>query len=117
MVRLTGEELRRVLPLVRKVFPRYRGRKVYVTVFRPHVLQTWWDGGSKSDYAEIGPDGVRVTRTWHPLFDGRMVNPPVYHLPQGHILLELSHFHGTETVRIHVHPEDWETWKLPGGGS
>jgi len=72
-------------------------------------LHTWWDGGSKSNYVLIGPNGIAQSHTWHPMFDGGMSVPPSFDLPVGHILVEHETFCGKDAgITIWARPEDWQ---------
>lgn len=72
---LTTIELRQhpdMQRLVRTAFPDYRKRRAFVSVFHPTRINSYWDGGSRDEFAIVEiATGTRkaLPTTTHPYFD------------------------------------------------
>jgi hypothetical protein len=99
-----------VKDIVKRAFPEYRGRTVKMAIWYDQMLYTWWNEGSKSEYAlfDMADGNLRgVTHTFHPLYDAGITVPPKFALPENHILVEHRIFCGKDVgITIWVRPEN-----------
>ena len=99
-------------PLVKKIknacFPDYKGRKFRVSTHIPKTLDSYWDGGSKEEYAffDVANGKVLHVSTNHPMFEAD--NPRnLSQLPLGVILVNHTYFCGHDLgLTFYVNEDD-----------
>ena len=69
---VTQKEAPEVFRVVRAAFPDYRKKKVAVEVFGPHRINSYWGGGSRSEYCLVDLSTMQrkpLPTSTHPFFD------------------------------------------------
>jgi hypothetical protein len=98
-----------VRAIVQATFPGYRGKKFKLSTTPPSVLRSYWDGGSKTDYAFfcLPTQGTAPVATNHPFFNaGNPTNLPDG-LPRGIVLVAHTISCGKDMgITIYANPAD-----------
>lgn len=109
------------LPLLKRLFPTYKGRTVYLCEGETCQITDYWDEGSRAysmlfdPYSPTG--GALSLMTWPRLFSQQVAGNP-YHATMGSLTLEPGialaehQFSGTrQYLRVTLHPVDFARLK------
>lgn len=118
----------RMKAIVRAAFPRYAKRRAYVSVFSSHGerINSYWDGGSRDEYAIVELATLRpstLPTATHPYFDlaargvastedeyvtvDHVGNVRLKAIPPGFVLVQAGTFCGKPaTAHCAFHPAD-----------
>jgi len=100
----------RLAAFVKRAMPSYRKHKVIVSRCVTVTLDNgYWDGGSRSVYAQHGADGNSLPALRYPTapvqFGGSL--PPEFTIPAGVIVSDCGTFCGKQaTLSLFANPED-----------
>lgn len=123
-----------VKAVVQAAFPSYRKHNAYIGAFYPTRINSYWDGGSRAEFALVELATLRckpLPTASHPYFDVMARGIPAGEneavtvdtagnvmlkiLPEGIALVEAGTFCGkAATARVSLHPNNLA--KLLGGG-
>jgi hypothetical protein len=112
--------------IVKAAFPAYKKQKVFLSVFSPKSINTYWDGGSRDEYALVDLSSMRtksLPTSTHPFFDvqdhglantnGNHVtvdhvgNITLNAIPEGFALVSAGTFCGKPaTAHVRLHPNN-----------
>lgn len=101
--------------ILKSIFPRYTGRKFYLSFSRPSTYQTYWDGGSCSFYAIYNPvtGAVQHLPMNHPFYEKHVGDNIPINWDAGDILLRNSCFCGKYTgITIYLSDQQARTLNL-----
>ena len=94
-----------VKSVCKAAFPGYNGRKIQIKYnVKSKSLRSYWDGGSKSSYAVIDLNLLKVLHApdSHPFFD-RLTGVDSFDIPEGYAVVEHSIFCGRDMgLTIHI---------------
>lgn len=127
MQTITLRDAPEVLRIVRAAFPDYRKLRAFLSPFtHPKQVNSYWDGGSRNEYAIVELDTLRrksLPTATHPYFDvarrglanaqdeythvDHVGNVTLTTLPVGFVLVQAGTFCGKPaTAHVFVNPEN-----------